>query len=1527
MSAEKEDNKQKNRAVGFLGKMIKIMLKIVMYLLIFVIFFSASLVVLFQFEGFRNWASSQISSLVSDQLMADIEFEDIHINLFKGIGLDKVRMITAGDTLAQMDNLYLSFQIKPFLDNHILVSNLSLENPRVKLLRSKDGTWNIDHIVKPSEPDTTYSEPSNMLIELQNIELVNADFIMYDSTSTIIADTTLIDFANLHLDRLNIQIAAKMETLGPKFEIEIKNISFIEKRTFFNLRHFAAEISADTASVNINELSVETDKSEFTIKAALDNVNIFSGEGLEEALVNLQLDGKQVNIHDIYHFADIDYDLSENTTVDMKCSGKLSEIRIDELKLNTGRTDLNLAGKLFNLTDTDNLMYDVKIQNSRVYYSDLIHNIPKEAAEAISDFNYADIRHLKAKGSTSFVEADLHIINKYGKIKGSAGIDFKDELKYHADIITENLNPGGFLGNPDLIGNINAEIKAQGSGSNLSNIIGDVDIKAINTRFNNYSFADLKVSAIANGNAEFMLDTLYIEFVRKEHDSFEDLFSDLKPYILSKGRIDLSEEIPSYDIYLKIKNINAKEILGNDNLPELFSGSIEANGKGFDLDELETELHTHIEETVFEDRSLMPFDIDITFRKDSGDYKELLAESELFSVFINGEYSYNTFFSQLSMQGVYIEQFVRNKINSFYRYDIEKDSMDIVEKIGSFDPIDISFEAKLFDLSPISPFLGNMEIYANASFDLDLSVKEDRSSFLINGVNISTLQIRDQENDIIVNPTELSGSLFMSIEDSLPKIEGLSLVLKSNFGASINDLKINEPNAKVSFKDSTASFNISSNINDLLGIRTNGKLAFLSDKFQAELDTLSLSYQDIATWKNTEPVLTDITYDQYILRRLILQRDSAETIEAFGSFSEDSLLDIAIIAEDFPFSDINQFLGDDQQEIINEISTGLDSLDIRVNGDLRNPEINMYFKTKEIIIRKNNVGYIKSQFSHKDKNVKGYLSVLKQQYANTKTQFGVNVNSLPLDLYLSGEGDRLHSDGSIDVKVNAERFPIVLLEPFASGVKQLNGFLDLNADLSGPDYESLDLEGKLKIYDNSSFLLEPTNMKYLISGDIDFNEDKIKINDISLKNSAEDLRNGKAKIYGDLEFDDFDFKSFDIKVQSDQFQVLSDASRKTLKQVFGTLIISTGNEPIQLFGSLDKPNIKGNLNVLRANLTLPQTQSVDLIESNVKYEIKGSKITVNAIDQQLLNNISRTVIKETKEESSSGSIINDLNIDLYTSILGRFVINMDLGLLGQLYAEIGMQDKTVPLHFVMDRTRKNPQISGELKLEEGSRLNYLKLFRTTGVISFQTGEIGNPNLNLSAVYNGKTFIDNETKDFTVNLYIKGTLDRLDFNFNYTIDGNTAIGDSSEIAQDAILLLLTGKTTAQWRSGGGGQTDVVGGSLVSSAASPLLSQAATELLQGTVGIENAEIDLSTGWDNARMQLTGRLAGDVVWRFGGTIADFSQNNEITIDIPLPLVIHKDYLNNIILQLTQATNVSQTATRNQKKWEVKLKFGGSW
>lgn len=70
---------------------------------------------------------------------------------------------------------------------------------------------------------------------------------------------------------------------------------------------------------------------------------------------------------------------------------------------------------------------------------------------------------------------------------------------------------------------------------------------------------------------------------------------------------------------------------------------------------------------------------------------------------------------------------------------------------------------------------------------------------------------------------------------------------------------------------------------------------------------------------------------------------------------------------------------------------------------------------------------------------------------------------------------------------------------------------------------------------------------------------------------------------------------------------------------------------------------------------------------------------------------------------------------------------------------------------------------------------------------------------------------------------------------------------------------------------------------------------------------------------------KFFNNIGWKLGGDLNDITNNSEVSIDIPLGFVLHPQYLNNIVWQISRSTNNQQaTINRNQKEWEVKLKFG---
>lgn len=102
---------------------------------------------------------------------------------------------------------------------------------------------------------------------------------------------------------------------------------------------------------------------------------------------------------------------------------------------------------------------------------------------------------------------------------------------------------------------------------------------------------------------------------------------------------------------------------------------------------------------------------------------------------------------------------------------------------------------------------------------------------------------------------------------------------------------------------------------------------------------------------------------------------------------------------------------------------------------------------------------------------------------------------------------------------------------------------------------------------------------------------------------------------------------------------------------------------------------------------------------------------------------------------------------------------------------------------------------------------------------------------------------------------------------------------------------------------------------------------SDLLGNSGFIQDTDIDFSSGsWEEATVKVSGQLGG-ATWKIGGNVSDFYYNNEFSIEFPLPLVLHPKFLNNIILQFTRSTNTATPTTKDQKEWEIRLKFGGSW
>ncbi|NCO31566.1 hypothetical protein GW891_01815, partial [bacterium] len=429
------------------------------------------------------------------------------------------------------------------------------------------------------------------------------------------------------------------------------------------------------------------------------------------------------------------------------------------------------------------------------------------------------------------------------------------------------------------------------------------------------------------------------------------------------------------------------------------------------------------------------------------------------------------------------------------------------------------------------------------------------------------------------------------------------------------------------------------------------------------------------------------------------------------------------------------------------------------------------------------------------------------------------------------------------------------------------------------------------------------------------------------RNKGDDVffgRIGRADITGFVNLENFKPGYMDLKINADRLLALSEKSAAVMPDLYGNFIISSDENPIRFYGTLAEPNLEGDINVMYASIKMPLLEKRKAIKTSFTYYQTDGKYKI-----KVTNTRDSSLIDDVDNNNEQRSIAELMNYDLRIKILGQFNVIMDMNLIGEMNAVIGTPDKTVPLRYLKNRNQSEANLFGEVVVKEPSIIKSLKQFTTIGNISFPTGSIENPKLDLTAIHKGTSYSGETKSQYIIKMYITGTKLDPKVRFTYFIDGVEASGSQEQINEDALYLLALGRTKSSGSQSTGNSNLLNEG--LSSGFSNFATKAISELLASTGVIQSAALDFRGGsldLNQATVKFSGQIYGGISWTFGGAISDISGTNEITIDIPASEFLANPFWSNFVLQLTKAsTSTNSVSTQEAKNWEVKVKFGSSW
>jgi hypothetical protein len=339
----------------------------------------------------------------------------------------------------------------------------------------------------------------------------------------------------------------------------------------------------------------------------------------------------------------------------------------------------------------------------------------------------------------------------------------------------------------------------------------------------------------------------------------------------------------------------------------------------------------------------------------------------------------------------------------------------------------------------------------------------------------------------------------------------------------------------------------------------------------------------------------------------------------------------------------------------------------------------------------------------------------------------------------------------------------------------------------------------------------------------------------------------------------------------------------------------------------------------------------------------SSVATVSLQENKQLPNVQSILQLSNSLQASNNGLRTDnaplnfadkIDYALNVNLRGNFSVTMEWGPLEQLVANLGQENPEQPLRYIKTPDRPDEhRLFGDLILREGSTYKYYRIFNASGKVAFNTGVMSNPRLNINALLRGqRTQPDRSgTSEYVVNLGISGTKTAPNLKMSYLLDNVPGVGDSVKIQNDAIMLLLFGRTQDEFALGSGV------GEAITQNSSSLASRLLTDLLQGTGVVRSADIFFAGGrtgslldMQQARVQFTGEISNlGVLWQVANDIGTSTPNTSFSIDIPFRSFLDQELFRNIVLQITRSavTSNSSVFLRQQREWEVKIGARNSW
>jgi hypothetical protein len=1491
-----------------------------------------------QTRSFKAYLRNTLLLESRTALNGQLQLGSIDGNLLTGFTADSVSVRGYDDELLSSERIEFKYDLFGFFFKRIAFNNIVIVKPHIHIYRSVDGTWNVVRLIKPTQADTT---PFAWTIDIKRLKLQDAELIFTDSLllsqrqagMSEIPANNVIDYARVHLFALSLETAAKIQ--NGRYEVKLKNLEFTSQEPSFVLKHFEGDFLLTKDEAGARNVHIETLKSLVQLDAGIKGVDIASissVEVLKMKPVDLTVSAEDIDTRELKQFLypSVDF-LDRELKLHLKASGTFGDLKIEKLVIQMPHSFVQLQGHVRNLNSASNLEMTLQSIDNVIAPRDLIDCLP---GLKLPDFTF--LGPVKYSLSYEGRPLDFKAHVSCSSVAGNFDVDGKmnilpEDIMYSGTIALHSLALGTILQDERVSSNLNARMTINGTGFDLRTMTGLAKIEMDSSLFNGLS---VQHSVFVFDIADGMLRSHVAASVGSG------------TYDLSSSLQFFRQDSSNYNIIAKIRSLDLAELLKDKQYGSALSfdlTAIGATGKTARSDTVKLDFYR----SAFGTEEFESGDAKAIFTMRDSLQSDLQITSTVGDLDVDGLFSPGSFIAAWDNSYRLITEAVAYRFQSLDSLRSHNGSITLEQKfqpprVGRIVPIESKFRLNVNDFKPIGLFI---HVPLSGQGVVEGSIVGNSTALQFKGkANLEQFGLRAGTDTLTADTAIIQYSFGgISAQTIFHTFDASVETDLKNF--TINAFLFNQISGQLNVKSDSSNFQFSTFIDSTARVRIGGVSRVNARLMEFEMPELHVEVgQYIAD--NVGTVRLVLGRDGFRIQSLAMSHESEEALLS-GYFSPTGISDLNISLNGFVLSNLKQVLHRGPYAKSSVQFGGKVDAVTSFRGSFESPNIIVDLKAdgvraEDVLQHKSQVfGKVESHLAYSEYVLTLLLKFMSHPDDSQASPDLLLSGSLPYDFVLAREAPH-KLVGQVDLILKATGMDLKFLDPFIPEISNFTGTMTCDMRMKGP-FDAPQYEGSMSIQ-HASLVFDPLGIRYVLNGDLIPAGDRIQLERFTIQNDPkEPLHVGTMKVSGSFTLLGLNLKHFDIVAQGD-LKVMGEDKRFAGQNIYGNLFAATGPNGLHWEGDLSASMVRGDVFVKDAQLVLPPDREVEFMHAsvvNVTFHDDTSRtapqtseeLTSNNGKTKSLRNSGKTAVgagfsspTEVVRNSFLDGISYDVGIETQGPTTLRFVFNTQTS--EELFADLQGR-----LYF--NRIPGISRLTGQVDVGNRSYYDLFKRFEATGKLLF-TGNVLNPELDISATYEGKHDTTNQSQTFgrcvgpdkphqvLVTLRITGTRDeprtkislqtRIPPSMDWT---DWQCGDEEGNAMAFISLgQYLNELTDQQRTGIGTN---LGSSVGFAIGSGVLSGPVSEAIRKNFwqGFQSLDVLYYGGQfgQSADLRVAGQV-GEAVIRAGGYVftGDIGNAN-VSVELPMSYVLGVDRLHHLILTIERRVEGIQNAEEQRR------------